>query len=108
MTIQQKVTDFLNSVKNEIPQEFFTEWIEKETEKALLNTKLEYAYVDGYGGEGQGEDYWHVYKFTDVETKESCLVKFDGSYYSYNGSSFDRWFFVEPREVVVTQFFEIK
>jgi len=108
MNIQQKVTDFLNSNANEIPTQFFNACIERETEKASLNTTLEYAYVDGYGGEGEGEEYWRVYEFTNVETKESCLVKFDGSYYSYNGADFDRWFFVEPREVVVTQFFEIE
>jgi hypothetical protein len=108
MTIQQKVTDFLKSDENEIPQEFFNEWFEQETKDALLYTKLECSSVDGYGGEGQGEEYWHVYQFIDNETKESCLVKFDGSYYSYDGSTFDRWFFVEPKEVVVTRFFEIK
>ena len=61
--------------------------------------------VDSYGGEDQGEKYWKIYKFSCNGT--DVFVKFDGSYYSYDGSTFERWFFVEPRIVEVTQYFEI-
>ena len=53
-----------------------------------------------YGGEGQGEDYWSVYKFTNGT--DTCYVKFDGWYHSYNGSEFTEWFFVSPVEKMVT------
>jgi hypothetical protein len=56
--------------------------------------------VDSYGGEDQGIEYWKVYKFT--RDQETCYIKFDGSYVSYDGSTFDRFYEVEPREVKVT------
>lgn len=66
----------------------------------VANIKIEHQ--DNYGGEGEGEDYWSVYKFTDKNTKEECWVKFDGFYQSYNGSEFNEWFFVTPVERMVT------
>ena len=62
-------------------------------------------FVDCFGGEGMGDDYWSVYSFTDGDTV--VYVQFDGWYASYNGSGHSEWFFVEPKEVVVTQFFKI-
>lgn len=66
--------------------------------------EFEMACVDNYGGEGEGEVYWKVWKFT--KGSEEVHVQFDGSYASYNGSTYDDWFFVEPREVTVTQYFK--
>ena len=62
--------------------------------------------ANGYGGEGKGEDYWTVYKFSNGN--ESVYVQFDGWYASYNGSEFDEWFFVEPKEVKVVKFSRCK
>ena len=79
-----------------------------ETEVFVNTTKglnIEYTHVDNYGGEGEGEDYWSVYKFT--HGIESVYVKFSGSYQSYNGSDYDEWFFVDPKVVEVTQFFRV-
>lgn len=61
-----------------------------------------YEHLDGYGGEGCGEDFWSVYEFTDVETQEKCVVKFDGWYASYVGSEFTEMREVRPVERVVT------
>jgi hypothetical protein len=63
---------------------------------------LTFEFEDRYGGEGQGDEYWSVYKFSLGE--EVVYVKFDGWYASYNGSEFNEWFFVEPQEKVVTVF----
>ena len=52
-----------------------------------------------HGGEEQGIEYWTVYKFS--QESEVCYVKFDGSYYSYDGCTFDSWYFVEPTEKLV-------
>ena len=61
--------------------------------------------VDSYGGEGMGDEYWSVVRFT--KNGESALVKFNGWYASYNGAEYEEWFFVEAREVMVTKYFEI-
>ena len=63
-------------------------------------------FVDNFGGEGQGDDYWSVYSFTDGDNV--VYVQFDGWYASYNGSDYSEWFFVESKEVVVTQFLKVE
>lgn len=68
--------------------------------------KVTVEYMDSYGGEDQGSDYWSVYKFT-FEGESPIFVKFDGHYYSYDGSTLDNWFLVEPKEVMVTQFVKV-
>jgi hypothetical protein len=65
---------------------------------------IEFNHEDNFGGEGQGEDYWSVYSFKDKSTGETLYVKFDGWYQSYNGSEFDEWYFVKPKQVQVTQY----
>lgn len=40
--------------------------------------------VDEYGGEGQGDDYWRVWKFVD----HNVFIKIDGRYSSYDGVDF--------------------
>lgn len=61
---------------------------------------LTFEFEDRYGGEGQGDEYWSVYKFSRGD--EDVYVKFDGWYASYNGAEFDEWYFVEPQEKVIT------
>lgn len=63
---------------------------------------LTFEFEDRYGGEGQGDEYWSVYKFSRGE--EFVYVKFDGWYASYNGAEFSEWYFVEPQEKVITVF----
>ena len=63
---------------------------------------LTFEFEDRYGGEGQGDEYWSVYKFSDGD--EVVYVKFDGWYASYNGSEFNEWYWVEPQEKVITVF----
>ena len=78
-----------------------------ETEVFVNTTKglnIEYTHVDNYG-EGEGEHYWSVYKFT--HGTDTVYVKFSGSYHSYSGSNYDEWFFVVPKVVEVTQFFRV-
>jgi hypothetical protein len=106
MTIQQKVEDFLKTNKTTL-NKFFHGYPDGDINAILmLKSGLEQKIVDFCGGEDQGTEFWSVYKFTDSETDESCFVKFDGVYYSYDGATFERWYFVEAREVVVTQYHE--
>lgn len=78
--------------------------------KILENPKIEKKTLDGYGGEGQGEDLWVVIELFDKDTKETILMfKAEGSYESWNGSdwSYASVYEVEPREVVVTKYFRV-
>lgn len=58
-------------------------------------------FVDEYGGEGQGDDYWVVFKTT--ETGQYWRV--DGWYASHHGGELDGDAYeVFPEEVTVTQY----
>lgn len=75
-----------------------------EFKKALVDNNVIVAHEDNHGGEGEGDDYWSVYSFT--KGTEKVYVQFDGWYASYNGSEYNEWFFVVPKEVMVTQYFK--
>lgn len=55
--------------------------------------------VDSYGGEDQGSEYYHVWKFTMDD--ETVFARFDGTYASHYGTDFDGWKFVTPQERTV-------
>ena len=89
----------------------YSEYLRKgsEEEKFLIDAAdmgVSFVYADSQGGEGQGDEYWSVYKFT--KNSESVFVKFDGSYSSYDGSYYEDWYFVESKMVEVCRFFRIK
>lgn len=112
--IQTKVKSLLDEVDSSIisdqffqseMKDDFSKWDDEETTDAIKLFKEEqvsFEHVDNHGGEGAGENYWSVYKFTDKNTKKECYVKFDGWYASYSGSEFDKWFFVEPTQRMIT------
>lgn len=59
--------------------------------------KLEY--VDDYGGEGQGDDYWVVFKVGDQ------FFRKNGWYASYDGGELDGELYeVFPKEVTRTEY----
>lgn len=59
--------------------------------------KLEY--VDSFGGEGQGDDYWVVFKLGGK------LYRKDGYYASYDGGELDGELYeVEPVQVSRTEY----
>ena len=101
------IDEFFQSEINQTPPEWmcdhrghyqhYFDFLEMAKEK-----NIQFQYEDSYGGEGQGDEYWSVYKFSLGE--EVVYVKFDGWYASYNGSEFNEWFFVEPQEKVITVF----
>lgn len=82
--------------------EYRNDSIVTESEWGTISVKS----IDCYGGEGQGDAYWSVYKFT---AKDGTVVniQFDGWYQSYNGSVFTEMFPVQPYEVTVTKFKQI-
>ena len=79
---------------------------QEDTYNALQEAGITAKCIDSYGGEGKGEDCWTVYEF--YNGNESVYVQFDGWYASYNGSEFNEWFFVEPKEVKVVEFHRCK
>jgi hypothetical protein len=109
--LKEVVQGLLQNADSDIIQKFFdsemqdetTSWdsadiIEFKTTVQLKGISMEN--VDQHGGEGEGEQYWSVYKFT--KEGQNVFVKFNGWYQSYNGSEFTDWFFVEPKDRVVT------
>jgi len=73
---------------------------------ALDKAGIEHVEQQQHGGEGEGDDYYVVTSFT--KDSETVYVKFQGWYQSYNGSEYTEWFFVEPKEVTVTQYFKVE
>ena len=110
-TLKQKLAVVLAETSNDILESFFesamtdeySKWDNeeiKEFRSVLASDLIQFKHQDNYGGEGMGEDYWSVYKFTDG--KEQVFVKFEGWYASYNGSEFSEWFFVVPALKTIT------
>lgn len=58
--------------------------------------------MEQHGGEGEGDQYWSVWKF--FKGSESVYYKFNGWYASYNGAEFTEVFRVHPKQVMVTQY----
>lgn len=67
--------------------------------KALKDAGIEYECVEQEGGEGEGDQYYTVYKFT--KDGEEQFVKFNGWYASYHGSEMNDYAFVVPKKVEV-------
>jgi len=57
-------------------------------------------HVDSHGGEGQGENYWSVYKFE--KDGNEVFIQFRGWYASYHGADYEGMCVVEPREKTIT------
>lgn len=73
-----------------------------EHDLAFWNAGITVELADSYGGEGMGDQYWCVYKFSRGDETE--YLKFDGWYQSYNGAEYTNCFWVKRKEVVVTKF----
>jgi hypothetical protein len=89
-------------------QDFTSEFRKYDSnEEVEFKSKLQLLGIDmvsvyHYGGEGEGEQYYTVWKFS--RDKEEVYFKFNGYYQSYNGSTYDEYFQVEPKEVQVIQY----
>lgn len=116
MTFKEQLRELIDSSDSSIKTSFFRSEImnvydlsfeyssggEKEFQQEILNSNIIFKHEDSYGGEGMGEEYWSVYAFTKGD--ETLYVKFDGWYQSYNGSEYTGWFFIEPKQVMVTKY----
>ena len=63
--------------------------------------------VDCYGGEDQGSEYYHIWKFSLVEDQALATgqpveyIRFDGCYASHYGTDYEGYKYVRPTEKVV-------
>ena len=115
-SLKDKVQVLLDTAGSDVLGSFFqsdtpeiNKWTDDGSETEVFVNKakglnIDYEHVDKHG-EGEGEDYWSVYKFT--HGTDIVYVKFSGSYHSYSGSYYNEWFFVVPKVVEVTQFFQV-
>ena len=58
--------------------------------------------VDRYGGEGEGDRYDATWKWTNGENV--VYTKFSGWYQSFDGSEYEEWYFVEPKQKTITEY----
>lgn len=95
------LTDFFNCEFQVEPSAWDPEEI-IEFRNVLLNAGIAFEEVDRYGGEDQGSDYWSVYSFTDG--MQVVFIQFQGWYASYEGSTYEEFFEVQPVEKTITVF----
>jgi hypothetical protein len=74
----------------------------KDFRKQLTEAKINFKLEDRYGGEDQGSDYWSVYSFTDG--MQVVFIQFQGWYASYEGSTYEEFYEVQPVEKTITVF----
>jgi hypothetical protein len=106
MSLQDTLKEFLDSKSDsDLESGFFHEEIDcgysdnDDLGDELRNASIGFECVEQHGGEGEGEDFYTVYKFT--KDSETVYVKFQGWYQSYNGSEMTGWAFVTPKTVEV-------
>ncbi len=107
-SLADKVMYFLEDIpRSELEEAMFRGYCNASiTDKIKLRLKpynITYTLVDELGGdeEEDGNVYWKVYVFKDGE--ETCHIKFDGYYSSYDGSEMTCFFVVAPvtKQVIV-------
>ena len=64
---------------------------------------FEIKYEDDFGGEGDGDSYWLVISILELESNEKTYIRFNGYYDSWNGTEWEDWQIVNPKEVSVIQ-----
>ena len=114
---ERAVLDGINALeRDEIVNTFFYEALSMEGLKkypedfaeiskfAASLDLTDFKMVDSYGGEGQGDTYYKVFKFESGD--KAAHIKFDGYYSSYEGSEYRQAFLVEPKEVTVIEYFK--
>lgn len=95
------MSEFYNDVKSFLstqPKAILRDLMQGED--GLTDCPFVVTSVAEHGGEGQGDEFWHVYKFEQAD--KSCLIKFDGWYSSYDGAEYSDYFEVEPKQKVIT------
>ncbi len=77
-------------------------WNKTQILTSLNSNDIKVKFVEKFGGEEDGSDYWSIYAFT--QSKEVAYIEFQGSYDSYNGPKYSSFYFVEPKETTIIVF----
>ena len=81
-------------------EEYFSE--PTESEKYIIEQ------VSNRGAEGDGADMFLTFKITDKETGNIGYLEFSGRYSSWDSSEYNERYVVQPREVTVIEYVEVK
>jgi hypothetical protein len=105
MSLKETIESFLAENSSELESAFFHEGITDygdypEMEEELQQAGIDFECVEQEGGEGEGDQYHTVYKFT--KGAEEVFVKFHGWYASYHGSEMNGYNIVTPKQKVIT------
>jgi hypothetical protein len=110
--LKDKVVALLVEADDDVIREFFhgevndnLTWDSSEIadfRKLLSDAAINFQFVDRYGGEDQGSDYWSVYSFTDG--MQVVFIEFQGWYASYEGCTYEEFYEVTPVEKTITVF----
>lgn len=110
--LNDKIVALLAEADDDVIREFFygevndnITWDSSEVSdfrKLISDAGITFQFVDRYGGEDQGSNYWSVYSFTDG--MQVVFIQFQGWYASYEGSTYEEFFEVTPVEKTITVF----
>ena len=104
MSLKEAVKKFLEENSSDLEAAFFHENITDygdypELEEELQQAGIAFECVEQEGGEGEGDHYHTVYKFS--KDSEDIFVKFSGWYASYHGSEMNDYRIVTPKKVEI-------
>lgn len=105
MNLKEVIDVLLSEKKNcreffqECQSRYFSPRINDWCEENGVTTEC----VEMHGGEGEGNSFWKVHKFTSSDGQVK-YVKFEGWYESYDGAEYECFLFVKPQEVKVIQY----
>lgn len=109
LTLKQKVILFLGE-NNELAKEVLFEGLFLSSDEYNARQGVKYLKTLGvtcellehqagdYDNPSEEQESFAVYRFTaenEQELEQDVVVKFDGTYSSYNGDVYDKWFFVK-------------
>lgn len=74
--------------------------VSDEVSAQLKEAGINYKVVQQHGGEGEGDTYYSVWKFSD--DNEVLFISFNGWYASFDGATYNDYTFVKPKEITIT------
>lgn len=91
---------FIPDVESYKLEEYFTE--PTESEKYIVQQ------VSERGSEGDGAEMFLTFKITDKETNAIGYLEYSGRYSSWDSSYYENRYIVQPREVTIIEYAEVK
>ena len=91
---------FMSGVESYKLEQYFTE--PTESEKYIVQR------VSERGAEGDGADMFLTFKITDKETNAVGYLEYSGRYSSWDSSYYEDSYIVQPREVTIIKYEEVK